>query len=61
MSIPLNSFAVSLAETASLVWVQDAPEEAPRWSMRELEPDEGYAGCTATKFQPVDFRRLSWP
>ena len=60
LAIPLSSFAVSLVETASLVWVQDASDEAPRWRLRKIKLDGGYAGCVATRFQPADFLHWRW-
>jgi len=51
LSLPLDQFAVSLApgEPAALLHVEGDPEEARRWSLRELHLDPGYAGAIAVR------------
>ncbi|HMF12553.1 MAG TPA: 4'-phosphopantetheinyl transferase superfamily protein, partial [Gemmataceae bacterium] len=47
LSLPLDQFDVTLrpGEPAALLATQHAPDEARRWSMRHLVPDEGYVGA----------------
>ena len=61
MSIPLDSFAVSLSpeDTASLLWVQDHSEKPAHWTLRELGVDSDFAACVAAEFQPAAFRYWS--
>jgi 4'-phosphopantetheinyl transferase len=48
---PLDGFVVSLraGEPARLLDVEDDPEEASRWSFRELLPWAGYVACVAVR------------
>lgn len=58
MSIPLDSFAVSLAPDApaELLWVRDHPEELSRWTLTTLRPDPAFAACVAVEGDPVMVR-----
>jgi len=62
MSIPLDSFAVSLSpeEPASLLWVRDCAEEPARWILREPQAGSGFAACLAADDQPTEFQHWSW-
>jgi 4'-phosphopantetheinyl transferase len=62
MSIPLDSFAVSLSpeEPASLLWVRDCAEEPARWILREPQAASGFAACLAADDQPTEFQHWSW-
>jgi len=58
LALPLDLFAVSVApgEPARLSW---APEGDPaRWSLRDLDPDPGYAAALAVEGDPA--RVLLW-
>ena len=58
MSIPLDSFAVSLAPDApaELLWVRDKPEEPSRWTLTTLSPDPAFAACAAIEGEPTMVR-----
>ena len=58
MSIPLDSFAVSLAPGAptELLWVRDNPEEPSRWTLTTLSPDPAFAACAAIEGEPTRVR-----
>jgi 4'-phosphopantetheinyl transferase len=62
MSIPLDSFAVSLSpdEPAQLLWVKDNPAEPRRWTLTTLSPDPTFAACLAADNQPTQFQHWSW-
>jgi 4'-phosphopantetheinyl transferase len=47
LSLPLDQFDVSLHpdEPAALLSTQHDPQEAQRWSLRNLSPGEGYVGA----------------
>jgi 4'-phosphopantetheinyl transferase len=49
LSLPLDQFDVSLHpdEPAVLLATQHNPQEAQRWSLQSLLPDEGYVGALA--------------
>lgn len=51
LSHPLDAFDVSLApgEPAALLRTRTDPLEAARWTLRELEPGEGYAAAVAVE------------
>lgn len=51
LSIPLDSFRVSLAPArrAALLEVTDAPAEAPEWSLLAFSPEPGYHGAIAIR------------
>lgn len=55
LSMPLDRFVVTLApgEPARLVRVEDDPPEIERWTLKELEPAEGYAGAVAVEGRPM--------
>jgi 4'-phosphopantetheinyl transferase len=51
LSLPLDQFDVTLCpgEPAALLATQHDPDEARRWSMRSLVPNEGYVGALAVE------------
>jgi 4'-phosphopantetheinyl transferase len=51
LSLPLDQFDVSLhpAEPAALLATHHDPMEARRWSLRSLDPGEGYVGALAVE------------
>ncbi|HEX8652350.1 MAG TPA: 4'-phosphopantetheinyl transferase superfamily protein [Pyrinomonadaceae bacterium] len=51
LSLPLDEFDVALApgEPAALLNIKDNPQEASRWSIRELTPDPGYKAAVAVE------------
>jgi len=51
LSIPLKSFDVSLTpgEPAELLRTEDDPQEASRWSLKELTPGPGYVAALAVE------------
>lgn len=51
LSFPLDRFVVSLSphEPAELLSVEGSPVEASRWSLRCLQPGEGYVGAVAAE------------
>jgi 4'-phosphopantetheinyl transferase len=51
LSLPLDQFEVSLTpgEPAALLSTQPDPNEAQRWSLRELTPAPGYAAALAVE------------
>lgn len=51
LSLPLDQFDVSLApgEPALLLSTRENPQEASRWTLREIAPGEGYAAAVAVE------------
>jgi 4'-phosphopantetheinyl transferase len=51
LSLPLDGFRVSLTpgEPAMLLSIKDDPQEAARWSLRELRPGLGYVAALAVE------------
>jgi 4'-phosphopantetheinyl transferase len=49
LSLPLDSFDVSLDEPAVLRATRPDPQEAARWSLVSLEVDSGYTGALAVE------------
>ncbi|MGI9057263.1 MAG: 4'-phosphopantetheinyl transferase family protein [Ktedonobacteraceae bacterium] len=51
LSLPLDLFDVSLRpnEPAALLQSRESPQEAARWSLRELAPGTGYVGALAVE------------
>jgi len=62
LSIPLDSFAVSLApgEAARLVSVENNPEAGCHWSMFTLEPAPEYTAALAVEGQCQSPRLFTW-
>ncbi|HKY26788.1 MAG TPA: 4'-phosphopantetheinyl transferase superfamily protein [Pyrinomonadaceae bacterium] len=60
LTFPLSNFVVSMTpgEPASLLTVQDSPQEAARWSLQELDAGEGYAASVAVEGH--DWRLKLW-
>lgn len=58
----LDQFVVSVrpAEPARLVHVEGDPNEACRWSLREVDPGPGYVGCVAVAGAGWDLRRWAF-
>ncbi len=51
LTFPLDRFDVSIGpdQPARLLRIADAPEEAARWQMAHLVPDDGYVGTVAAR------------
>lgn len=51
MAYPLDQFSVSIdcEQPARLLTVKDAPQEAARWSLCDINPAPGYAGALAAE------------
>lgn len=72
LATPLDAFAVSLApgEPARLVEVRGDPQEAARWSLRDIPPIPGYAAALAAegdgwelacwRWTVAQMRRVPW-
>jgi 4'-phosphopantetheinyl transferase len=62
LSHPLDRFSVSLkpGEPASLLSVEESPQEAARWSLVELFPGEGYAAALALEGEMPALRCWQW-
>ena len=62
VSFPLDGFAVSLQpdRPARVLWVQDDPQEAERWTLVDLAPGPGYAGALALRWQPQRVCLWKW-
>jgi 4'-phosphopantetheinyl transferase len=60
LSIPLHLFDVTLApgEKAALIDIRKEPQEARRWSLRELSPAPGFVGAVAAEGE--DWRLKCW-
>ena len=61
-SIPLDHFdvAFTMEEPARLLGTRGCPEEAARWTLRELDPGDGYLGALAVKGKSVRLQLLDW-
>jgi 4'-phosphopantetheinyl transferase len=61
LSLPLDQFDVSLTpgEPAALLQTRDIPDEAARWSLRELHPGPGYIAALAVEGCP-NWQLMSW-
>lgn len=62
LSHPLERFAVSLApgEAAALLWTEEDPQEAARWSLMELFPGESYRAALAVEGTAPALRCWRW-
>ncbi|HYO92152.1 MAG TPA: 4'-phosphopantetheinyl transferase superfamily protein [Pyrinomonadaceae bacterium] len=62
LSIPLNSFDVSLVpgEPARLLSVRDDPQAASRWSLQEIEVEAGYVAALAVEGDGWRMKRWQW-
>jgi 4'-phosphopantetheinyl transferase len=60
LSLPLNSFDVSLApeEPAALLSVSDGTGETQRWRLQELNPAAGYVAAVAV--EGIGWRLRCW-
>jgi 4'-phosphopantetheinyl transferase len=63
LSMPLSDFEVSLApgEPAALLRTERDPEEAARWSMRELFPATGFVAAVVVEGSGWRLNCLQWP
>jgi len=63
LSLPLDQFDVSLApgETAALLSTNGDPQEASRWSLRELAPGSSYVAALAVKGHGWRLKCWHWP
>jgi len=60
LSLPLDSFDVSLDERALLRATRPDADEASRWMMLSLDTNSGYAGAVAVQGNNVDFKCWDW-
>ncbi|WKZ47160.1 MAG: 4'-phosphopantetheinyl transferase superfamily protein [Anaerolineales bacterium] len=60
LSLPLDSFDVSLGEPAILHATRPNADEAAQWTMLPLDVDSGYAGALAVRGNGLDFRFWVW-
>lgn len=60
LSLPLDSFDVSLGEPALLRATRHNPSEAARWSLRSLEVESNYAAALAVERNDLEFRFWDW-
>ncbi len=60
--VALDRFEVSLApdEEAALLSVADDPQEASRWTIKNLSPAPGYVGAVAVKGRGLTLRSRQW-
>jgi 4'-phosphopantetheinyl transferase len=56
LSLPLDSFDVSIKEPALLHATRPDPSEAARWTMRALDVAPGYAAAVVAEGHGLDFR-----
>lgn len=63
LSCPLHLFTVSLApgRPAALLHTDDDPQDAARWSMVDLYPEEGFRAALAVKGETPTIRCWRWP
>jgi len=63
LSLSLDRFDVSLhpAQPAKLLAIRSDPGELQRWSLRDLELSDGYAGAIVVESQDWLLRRHAWP
>jgi 4'-phosphopantetheinyl transferase len=63
LSLPLDQFDVSLlpGEPAALLSTRPDPDEAHRWSLRELTPDADYAAAIAVQGCDWSLSCWRWP
>ena len=62
LSLPLDSFDVSLAPTEEAIIraTRPDPDEASCWTLLPLDVDIAYAGAVAVKGQGLEFRYWDW-
>jgi len=62
LSLPLDSFDVSLApgEPAILLATRPDPHQAAHWTLKDLEVQSGYAAAVAVEGKDLDFRLWDW-
>ena len=62
LSLPLDQFDVSLAPGGPVALLNTAgnPQEASRWSLRELTPGAGYVAALATEGDSWELRCWQW-
>jgi len=60
LSLPLDSFDVSLGEPALLRATRPDSQETSTWNLLSLEVDPGYAGALAVEGQDMEFRLWDW-
>ncbi len=62
LSLPLNSFEVSLkpGDPATLLYSNEGPAETRRWTMRTICPGKGFAGCLAVEGNSWQMRCWNW-
>jgi len=62
LSRPLSSFEVRIGPggEAALRWDRSTPRRPAGWTLRRLEPCEGYAGAVVVEGRGVRVRRFGW-
>lgn len=60
LSLPLDSFDVSLDEPAILRATRPDPDEAARWTLLSLQVEPGYTAAVAVEGQCLEFRLWDW-
>lgn len=62
LSLPLDSFDVSLAPNESVILrsTRPDPNAAARWTLLSLNVDSGYAGALAVEGKDLEFRFWNW-
>jgi len=63
LTLRLDQFEVSLVpgEPAALLRTYGDPQEASRWSLRELAPGPGYVAAVAVEGHSWQLKRWQWP
>jgi 4'-phosphopantetheinyl transferase len=58
----LNTFEVAFGHgvTPALLWAEDDPEAATRWTVVDLQPAEGYAGALVCEGRLENLQRFWW-
>jgi 4'-phosphopantetheinyl transferase len=49
MHVPLDGFAVTIADPAKLIHTSHDPSQSKRWTIKDLRPASGYAGALAVE------------
>ncbi|GGG93388.1 4'-phosphopantetheinyl transferase family protein [Silvibacterium dinghuense] len=61
LSLPLDQFAVSLGERASLLHCQWDEHETSRWQMEDLHPGSAHVGALAVEQGAWSLQHYHWP
>ena len=62
LTLPLDDFDVSLSpgQPAQLLSVKSGPQELSRWSLKELQPGQGYVAAVAVEGSDYQLRYMQW-